>query len=386
MASSPALRLALFYAAIFLVVGIQLPFWPLWLKWRGMTTEEIGIILACASGIRAVTNPLIAHFADRRGERKRPIILLTWATFAVFALFSVTHGVWGILFVSLLQGILYSATFPLIETLALQTSALRKFDYGRVRLWGSVAFIAASLVSGRLLVGMPEPIILWLIIGGCILTALASHGLPDTRSPPAARHQVPVVRILSNRTFVLFYLAVSLLTASHAVYYAYSSLQWRAHVISADMIGWLWAEGVIAEVVLFAFSGAVVGAVGPARLILLSAVGGVVRWTITAVSTDLSVLLVVQLLHAFTFAAMSLGAVHFMLRATPAQFGATVQGLASGLSSGVAMGIAMAVSGWLYAELGGGAFLVMAGLSAAGGLVAFALGRLWSGGPAGTSH
>jgi PPP family 3-phenylpropionic acid transporter len=386
MAPSLAIRLAIFYGAIFLVVGIQLPFWPLWLKWRGMTAEEIGIILACASGIRAITNPIIAHFADRRGERKRPIIVLTWATFAVFALFSVTHGVWGLLFVSLLLGIVSSATFPLIETLAMQTSAAHKFDYGRVRLWGSVTFIVAALLGGRLLVGEPEPIILWLILGGCALTITAAHALPDTRSPPAERHHIPVVRILSDRSFVLFFCATGLLTASHAVYYAFASLHWRTHGIGADVIGWLWAEGVIAEIALFAFSGAIVRTLGPARLILLSAVGGMVRWTVTAATTDLTVLLIVQLLHALTFAAMHLGAMHFMLRAAPAQFGATVQSLASGLSSGVALGTAMALSGWLYARLGGGAFLVMAALSAAGVLVALVLGRLWRAAPAETSR
>jgi PPP family 3-phenylpropionic acid transporter len=386
MPPSSAIRLALFYGAIFIIVGIQLPFWPLWLKWRGMTAEEIGFILACASGIRALTNPLIAHFADRRGERKRPIILLTWATFATFALFSVTHGVWGLVAVSLLLGIVSSASFPMIETLAIQTSAEHKFDYGRVRLWGSVTFIIAALLGGRLLIGTPEPIILWLILGGCALTVMAAHGLPDTRSPPAERHHIPVVRILSDRSFVVFFCASAMLTASHAVYYAFASLHWRSHGIGADLIGWLWAEGVIAEIALFAFSGAIVRAVGPGRLIVLSAVAGVIRWTLTAATTDLAALFIVQLLHAFTFAAMHLGAMHFMLRAAPAQFGATVQSLASGLSSGVAMGTAMALSGWLYARLGGGAFLVMAALSAGGLLFALVLLRLWRAAPAGTAR
>ena len=39
-------RLALFYAAVFLVVGVLMPFWPLWLKeTQGMSAEEIGLLL-----------------------------------------------------------------------------------------------------------------------------------------------------------------------------------------------------------------------------------------------------------------------------------------------------------------------------------------------------
>jgi len=42
-----AARIALFYGAFFLVVGIQLPFWPAWLGAHGMSAEQIGEKLRC---------------------------------------------------------------------------------------------------------------------------------------------------------------------------------------------------------------------------------------------------------------------------------------------------------------------------------------------------
>lgn len=41
-------RLGAFYAASFLVVGIQLPFWPVWLSGRGLDAQEIAILFAAA--------------------------------------------------------------------------------------------------------------------------------------------------------------------------------------------------------------------------------------------------------------------------------------------------------------------------------------------------
>ena len=38
----------LFYAAYFLILGIQLPFWPVWLESRGLSAGEIGTVLAVA--------------------------------------------------------------------------------------------------------------------------------------------------------------------------------------------------------------------------------------------------------------------------------------------------------------------------------------------------
>src|SRR3546814_10848843 len=100
------------------------------------------------------------------------------------------------------------------------------------------------------------------------------------------------------------------------------------------MIGLLWAEGVIAEVLLFACGAKVVQRLGPARMLLLGALAGVVRWTLLAASTDLAVLFAAQALHAFTFGAAHLGAIAFIARAAPAGLSATAQTLYTTLAMG----------------------------------------------------
>ena len=49
MTLSVPIRIALFYAAIFLVVGVAVPFWPVWLKSRGLGAAEIGLIMSVTS-------------------------------------------------------------------------------------------------------------------------------------------------------------------------------------------------------------------------------------------------------------------------------------------------------------------------------------------------
>ena len=61
--SHPAARLSAFYAAIFLVAGIQLPFWPIWLAARGLTAREIGIVLAAAIWAKVLATPAIGAIA-----------------------------------------------------------------------------------------------------------------------------------------------------------------------------------------------------------------------------------------------------------------------------------------------------------------------------------
>ena len=58
------------------------------------------------------------------------------------------------------------------------------FDYGRVRLWGSITFIIAAASAGRLLVDRDEDLILWLMLATLGLTIAATAGLPDRRLRP----------------------------------------------------------------------------------------------------------------------------------------------------------------------------------------------------------
>ena len=159
------------------------------------------------------------------------------------------------------------------------------------------------------------------------------------------------------------------------MYYAFGTLHWRAVGYSDAVIGWLWAEGVIAEIILFAFGGALVRRLGPARLIVLAGMAGIVRWSATGLSDALPVLVMVQALHAFTFGAAHLGAIYFIARTVPPALSATAQSLYSAAVMGLGLGLAILASGSLYAAFGGKAYFAMAALGALGSVLAVILAR-----------
>ncbi len=380
MITSVPFRIALFYAAVFLVIGVHVPFWPVWLKSRGLGPGEIGLILSVATWIRALAPPFIAQIADRHGARKRLMVMLASATGLAYLLFPLAHGFWPILAVTVIAAVCFSAVMPLGENLAMLNARDQGFDYGRVRLWGSITFIVAAAAAGRLLVGRDEDLILWLILVTLVLTVAATAALPGAPAPQAAgTRRSPILRLLSNRVFVIFLIAVGLVQASHAAYYGFATIHWRAAGLSDAVIGALWAEGVLAEIVLFAFSGAVVRRLGPVRLLLLGAAAGIVRWGVLGSTADLAVIAAVQWLHALTFAATHLGAMHFLARAVPREHSATAQTLYAALGVGVLMGLAMIVSGEIYGALAGAAFHAMAVMSMLGGLAGLVLARSWRG-------
>ncbi len=375
-----ALRLSFFYAAVFGTVGVNTPFFPVWLSSRGMDAAQIGILLAAVSWVRVVTTPWLGGVAERMGERRRPMAVLAAVALMAFASYGLADGFWGYLCVGIVAGVAHAAVMPLGENVTMSTAPAARLDYGHMRLWGSFSFILASAGGGWFLQGRPADAILWLLVGTAALMFIACCLLPEPRLPRAHAHTTPVRRLLSNRLFLLFVFSCGLLQASHAVVYGFGTLHWRASGLDDATIGWLWAEGVLAEVVLFALGARVMRTLGPLRLLMLAGGAGVVRWLVTAATADLDVLIAVQLLHGFTFGAAHLGAMYFIQRAAPPGLSASAQSLYSAVGTGVVMGLALLLAGPLYGALGGGAFAVMALFSAAGMAGVWTLGRRWKGG------
>ncbi|SDH66321.1 MFS transporter [Roseospirillum parvum] len=375
-----ALRLSLFYAALFSVIGTQLPFWPVWLEWRGLSETEIGVILSSAFWAKVVTNPAVGHLVDRHGRRRATMIALAAGALACFALFSFADGFFLLLGLNVIGWGLFAALMPLAETLTLSTVEAnpgRRVDYGRIRLWGSLSFIAAAAWGGWLLEDHSPALVLWMMLGGLGLCLLIAPTLPDPPSPRRAGPTPPWRHLLGDRRFLAFLGAASLAQAGHTVYYAFGTLHWQAAGLGENLIGVLWAIGVVAEIALFAFGAPVVRRLGPAGLLLAAAGAGVVRWLILAATTDPLILLPAQTLHAASFGCTHLAAMHFIRQAVPGGLTVRAQSLYSSIAMGLVMGLVMLASGHLYQALGGGAFVVSAAIAGAGGMLALWLHLNW---------
>ena len=372
------LRLSAFYAAMFAFVGVQLPFWPVWLQGRGLDAGEIGLVLGTVLCCKVLVNPLIAATADRLRARRGAMVVLALAALAAHGALYLSEGFWSLLALAVLGGVAFAAILPLGEAIGLAVVYARDLDYGRLRLWGSLAFIAAAVGLGHVLAEGDENLILVAMVGLLALVVVAARAMPEGSGAEGAPPAPGAIRaLLAKPIFWLFLATAGLNHASHAVLYGFATLHWRQAGIAEGTIGWLWAEGVAAEILLFSLSNRILARLGVANLLLLAAAASAVRWAALAVTTDLAALVAIQALHGLSFGAAHLGAMHFIARAIPANLTATAQSLNTAIAGGVIMAGGIAGAGWLYGAFGGRAFLAMTGLAMISGLLALWLGRRW---------
>lgn len=349
------------------VIGVQVPFLPLFLADRGFGLSAISLALALPMVIRLAAMPLAGIYSDRLGAPRTVLACLGLAAAAGFAVIGVAPEVSAILLAIAVSAVFWTPIFPLLEAYTLRLVNIGKVDYGRVRLWGSASFIAANLLGGYLLDWMPVGIIVWLIAGFFLLFAAASRALPRLGRPLEPEAALAVA--LPKRAVFLGVVAAACVQASHALLYGFSSLQWKQDGIDPSTIGFLWSLGTGAEIILFYGGTRIAGKVPALMLIALGGFAAGLRFTAFAFDPPLSTILLLQLLHAFTFGATHLGLMTLLRQNTPAHKAGRVQTFSSALL-GAVMALATLAAGPLYARYGVAAYGAFAALGTLGALVA----------------
>lgn len=382
------------YATHFVFLGVLLPFFSGWLALRGFSAPEIGLINGVALIARLVSAPVIALYADRHHDKRRP---LQWVTvvFAVSALalaFGSARALIAIASVSVIW--CFGLLVPLTDSMVLRADRAGQLHYGRIRAVGSLAFLLANIAGGFLLKDNGFELV-GLILAGAGIGALgvtlslppfAKTDTPPRDNDPAQAQEKPSAhqiwkqagKLVSHPIFVLALLAAGFTQGAHAVYYAYSVLRWTEIGYSPEIIGWLWATGVIAEIILLTQARAVGLVASPPVMMAIGAGAALVRWLLTAAEPGLPVLFLVQMLHALTFGATYLGTVEFIDRAIPVRFVNTGMVLFSTTGVGAMTGLATVLSGYVYSAGGAGlAYSMMAIMGACSLVSALMLARLW---------
>ncbi|MGY3451208.1 MFS transporter [Bradyrhizobium sp. USDA 4353] len=377
-ATSPVLarqfagRLGLFYGAVFALSGTHLPFFPVWLRAIGLDASWIGVIIAVPAVTRFTVLPLITALAERRQALRGALRLTTFATASGFAVLAVQHQPWLVFLVYVGLCSLWTPVVPLTDAYALRGVMSYGLNYGRLRLWGSAAFIVGTLLCGGLADIVPSSELIWIIVS--VALCGAASGLLLLPLPPLPRSTGPAQdgrSLLVSPRFLCIIAASALIQGSHAAYYTFSSIEWKAQGLSGLTIAWLWTMGVLAEIIIFALSPRFT--LSPAILVVIGAIAAVLRWTLTAQEPHAMGLAAVQISHGFTFGLTLVGTMGLLVREVPAHLTARGQGYYSA-ASGVVGSAASILSGPLYAAYGPGVYYAMAAMAAAGGTLMW-LGR-----------
>lgn len=343
--------LALDYFTYFFAYGIFLPFIAMWLNGEGLEADIIGILLATGLSARFIGSLMIAPIV--KGSRHLITTLRLFAGLTlIFAIGFIVSSNWlWLLFIMLAFNLFFSPMVPLTDALAASWQKQITFDYGKVRAWGSLAFIISASSMGYLANNWGHKIIIYALLASIVIMLLTMLLQPTVLSKATYRQiantTISLKQLLLDSSVWRFLLCITLLQSSHAAYYGFSSIYWKEVGYSDAIIGLLWSLSIVAEVIVFTFSYVLFRHWQASGLLLLAASCAVIRWSLMASFTALPILIMSQLLHSGTFTVCHLAAMRFISARNEDEI-IRLQAFYSALALGAGLAIVTIVVGFVY--------------------------------------
>src|SRR5690349_16710166 len=182
---SPAARGGLFYFGYYGAAATYMPFLSVFFARRGLSGQEIGILVAFGPLTSLVAAPALSALADRRGWRLGMLsAAMAGVAFSLLALM-VPDSFLGLLFVVTLLAIASSPVGPIADGLVARMAARRGLSYGQMRLWGSLSYALVAAAGGALWQEAGFRVVLPLAAALFLALTLVAPLLDDERSVTA---------------------------------------------------------------------------------------------------------------------------------------------------------------------------------------------------------
>ncbi len=336
-------------------LGLFFPYFSLYLRENaGLSGSQVGIVLAMVPLVGILAQPLWGQLADRTGARSRVLVLLGLGAASGYLALGQVHGFAALVLATMWLALFSTAIVPAATSV---TFALARGDrvqaFGRMRVWGTLGFLALVVGFPRLLDRFQaarglsaEPAGLF-AAGALFALALQGGSEMHLRAPRGdwrrlLRHR-PFVRLLG---FTL--VAYLFMQGPMTIFPIYV----RSLGGTLDSVSNMWILMLSLEIPLIALSGTSLARFGPRGLLAIGTLAGGVRWTVCGLIGDLSIIYPIQILHGVVVAGLVVGGPLYVEAIVPERLRSTGQGVLAMV--GVSLGAVASHlgSGWLLEHAG----------------------------------
>lgn len=376
MSSPLAARAA--FAALFGAIGASFPYLPLYYRASGLNLAEVGLVGALAAGVGLLAAPLWGSLADRSPDSRW--VLPAAATLATFGAIGLWLASGPIAIAVAATGTLaaQAGVAPILDARALDIVRGNRDGYGRLRVWGSIAFVVVSAAVGFLVERSGIASLFWAYLPLLAVTAIVGLLLRGEVSAAVARPRLPgIARVLRQPDLVRFLAAAFVVWSASMAVNAFLSIRLVEIGAPGELVGAAWAIGAAVEVpVMWAYP-ALAARVGGKPLLLAGAAMFVVRAAILPFVDDPVLVASTMALHGVGFGLVLVGGVIHVSRLAPPGAAATAQGALTAVVFSLSLVVGPGLGGPIAEAWGLPTMFGVAAAASLGGalLLAFTLAR-----------
>ena len=354
------LKTSMLYGAVYLHYGVFAIFMPVWLKNLGLPASQIGILVSLPLLLRILFVAPVSALADHL-RRIREVLFVCIALMAVLVgALSQVRGFAPIAILFVILSMVWDPIPVLTDSYAVAAVRVRALDFGRMRVWGSLAHISANVIGGEVIDHFGIHLVPWMTAALLLVPLAIIPFLPADRKfgDPAPAAKGEWMTLIKDRPLMLVLFATSLILGSQGLFGAFAAIQWTAKGFPSVMIAALNGVGIGAEIIILWLCQRLLGKRSPLVLILAMSGLTVARWLLMTLDPGPTMLIPIQILQGCGMGVVA-GLMLFIAERAPAHLMATAQGLYA-VILGVIAALIVAGSGFLWQSFGPRASLAMA--------------------------
>ena len=368
-------RLSRFYFSYYFFVGAFVPYWGLYLQSEHFSATDIGILMSLFQISRIFAPNFWGWLADHTGKRAQWIKFTSFLGLCGFMAVFWAHGFFWLFFVMAALSLFTSSTLPLAESLTLAHLATTNGHYRRIRMWGSLGFIVASVVLGFVIDASGIKSVLWFLLLVQMTLFALSYTLPDPKLVAHENDHFSIWQVIKHPNVIALLIGCSLMVTAHGVLYNFYSIYLSQHGYSKGTIGLLWAVGVVCEIGIFMLMPKIMNHYSLKTILIISLALAVLRFSLIGVAIDhLWLLILAQSLHAATFGSFHAASVEVITQFFKGRHQAKGQAIYNSVAYGIGGTIGGISGGYALQYLGGQQTFMLAAIFPLIGLIVIGAG------------
>ena len=295
-------------------VGLVLAYGGVWMKERGLNEAYIGQLSSLSTLLGFFAGFGWAILADRKQWTQQILFGGLLGAAACTAYLTTCSTATDFLIYALLRPLASGMVLSLLQLLAVSVLAnhgAQGLGYASYRIFGSMGYIVGTLLIPQL----TNDLVRLLLIGAAV-TAVAALPLWRLRAPiRSQRHYVSPKLVLKNRALVPLFASLFLFAMASPAYLQFAPIYARELGASTEFIGLFCSMTGFVAVIGLPLTGRLVDRYGTRRLIWLALLTQPLRVAgYGLVGGEYWLLVVPQLMHAFTWAGLEIAGVLYVTR------------------------------------------------------------------------
>ncbi|WP_067617998.1 MFS transporter [Alicyclobacillus acidiphilus] len=342
-----------YYFLFFVAMASTQPFLSLYLSGRGLSSEQIGVLMAVGAVAGMFAQPLLGYVNDRATDTRRLLILSAIISPAIYALYALFHPYALLLVVAFFYAVVQS-TGPIADAMAIQSGNEYGFSYGQVRLWGALSFAITTMVAGYVyhVIGISYSFVFY--AGLSLILVFVARFLPRT---PASTHSTEMLvrgvwNVAKNTRLMVFIGLCFVLATAITVNFTYLPLYFKALHYPLGWVGLNFTVAALVEVPLFYVSGPIIKKFGARVVIVIASAFYVAKYVLMGFAPPPALVIAIQVLDGVGYAFYWSAGVQIVANLSPKGRSATAQTLYGAVASSLSSIVGSVVGGWLLEGYG----------------------------------